>query len=361
MSAPAQKYLVIARQAGSAAALAPVVRGLRARGDVVLVSAATAAARTGFGVVGVAPEVELPLESSVEWLAGWLEETRVTCVLTGTSSEPRLDGRFWSAARKTRVPAVALLDHWCNYAERFSDRARFDNLPDALAVMDEVAASTLSAVGFPVQRLHITGHPHLAEIAPITPAERIAARNTLRVSNDRPVITFLSQPTATGIGHTTRGALETVRFAVAQVRPDALVVLRPHPREDMPAALAGEPETVVVRAGGPRGAIAATDVMTGMTSILLLEAALSGVATLSVRPNGGPDEYIDAHADLIVSLTDSKALPAALHRALTDSRNSRQLSRVRRTASGGEAADRVIRLLDNLSRRSQSGAYVTVE
>ena len=62
------------------------------------------------------------------------------------------------------------------------------------------------------------------------------------------------------------------------------------PRERELAAPSGEPETIVARIGTPREATAASDVMTGIGSILLLEAALAGIPTLSVRPNGGPDD-----------------------------------------------------------------------
>ena len=125
----ARKTLVMARQAGSAAALAPVVRTMWMRNDSVLCCASAPTARAGFERVGITPDVDLPLEPSVDWLAAWLEQHSIGCVLTGTSFEARLDGRFWSAARMVGVPAVALLDHWCNYAERFSDRAPWTACP----------------------------------------------------------------------------------------------------------------------------------------------------------------------------------------------------------------------------------------
>ncbi len=337
----------MARQAGSAAALAPVVRAMRADDDIVFCCATAATARAGFEHAVITPDVELPIEPSVDWLAAWLEQRSISSILTGTSFEAGLDGRFWSAAGMAGVPAVALLDHWCNYAERFSDRAALDCLPDALAVMDDAAASALRAVEFPPERIHITGHPYLDEITPVRLDERTVARRALGVSDDRQIVTFASEPVVPGAhrdpGYTAVEALEALRRAIANVVPDALLIIRPHPRERQLAAPSGKPETIVARIGTPREAIAASDVMTGMGSILLLEAALAGIPTLSVRPNGGPDDYLDAHAGLIVSITDTSVLASELQHALDVLHSLSEIA----ARPSGEASRQVIRLLDS--------------
>ncbi len=340
----------MARQAGSAAALAPVVWAMRARNDIVFTCAAATTARAGFEAVGITPDVELPLEPSVGWLTAWLEQCGIGSVLTGTSFEPGLDGRFWSAAGMVGVPAIALLDHWCNYVERFSDQTCLDCLPDALAVMDDAAASALRAIGFPSERIHITGHPYLDEITPVTADERIVARRALGVSDDRHVVTFASEPIAPGVqrdlGYTVAEALEAVHSAIASVAPDSLLIIRPHPREREVAAPSGEPEAIVARKGAPREAIAASDVITGTRSMMLLEAALAGTPTLSVRPNGGPDHYLDVHAGLIVSVRDTSVLPLTLRHALDAVPSPPETA-----ACPSDGASRhVIRLLDDGAR-----------
>jgi hypothetical protein len=352
MSSRGRTILVTARQAGSAMALAPVVHALTARGDAVLVSAASSAAEAAFAASGVASPLALPAGPQVPELTEELRSRAVSGVLTGTSFEPRLDGRFWSAADRAGIPAVAVLDHWCNYAERFSDRARFDCLPAVLAVMDDGAASRLSALGFPSERLHVTGHPQLSSIQCVAPRERAAARRKLGVEDGRAVITFASEVIRGGLDSSTAwGALDVVRSAVALVAPDALVVFRPHPRETRLPSIVGQPETIVNRSGAPRDAIAASDVVTGVTSILLLEAALAGIATLSVRPGGGPDEYLEAHADLIVSLTEASALPGALEAALNRAPGSQSPAAAGRGAPEIDAVHRVVALRDEKIER----------
>jgi hypothetical protein len=104
----------------------------------------------------------------------------------------------------------------------------------------------------------------------------------------------------------------------------------------------------VARVGTPREATAASDVMTGMGSILLLEAALAGIPTLSVRPNGGPDEYLDAHAGLIASITDISVLASTLRHTSDVLGSLPELA----PRPSGEASRRVIRLLDDSKRRA---------
>ena len=106
-----------------------------------------------------------------------------------------------------------------------------------------------------------------------------------------------------------------------RLRPDAELIVKLHPLEQ-PDAFSDLPETErrvavrVVRAYPPEHLIRAADVVLGMTSVLLLEAVLTGVPTISIRPGGGEDHFLSVHADKIVSVTDAKSLPEVLERAL---------------------------------------------
>lgn len=340
--------LVIARQAGAAAALAPVVGLLRSRRDTIFVAAPTATAHDAFELAGTAPDVELPPEPTPEWLRDWLRAQGVAAVLTGTSFEPDVDRRFWTAARELSLPSVAVLDHWFNYAERFSDQAPFDSLPDVVAVMDEGAASDLRGLGVPDDRLRVTGHPHLDEIVPVAADERATARVRLGVGDDRAIVTFASEPIrpeeTERLRYTGAESLDAVRSALRSVEPSALLIVRPHPREDEIRIPSGYPQTVVTRLGTPRDALAASDVLTGMTSMMLLEGALAGIPVLSVRPNGGADRFIEQHLDLIRSVTDPVVLPEQLRSAL---KAAPRLTRTPRR----QAARQVLALLDELIQR----------
>ncbi|HEY8584262.1 MAG TPA: hypothetical protein VIL49_15000 [Capillimicrobium sp.] len=320
------RTLVLAREAGAAAALAPVAERLRDDGicDVCAVAeerAVEVLARAGLPVLG------FPRDPSTEQVAALLTRERVGALLTGTSLWPRRDNRWWSAARTAGVPSVAVVDHWVNPVQRFSDAQPFDCLPDVVAVPDEVAADALARHGMPCERLRVTGQPYFDDLVRrAVGVDRSQARRSLGLDPGRRVVVFASEPQASHYGasdaaelfrgYTEHDALGLLLDALVRVAPDALAVVKLHPLEDPGTfeALAADRGGIDVRvlAACPVPAlIAAADAVVGMTSVLLLEAALAGAPTLSVRPHGR-DEFPFAHAELMESLTDPAALPAAL-------------------------------------------------
>jgi len=68
-------------------------------------------------------------------------------VITGTGWSSDLEHRARVMASELGIPSVAVLDHWCNYRERFQRNGR-EQLPDALWVADAEAAA-LAAAEFP--------------------------------------------------------------------------------------------------------------------------------------------------------------------------------------------------------------------
>ena len=318
---------MVARQAGSAAALAPVVRLLAARSnDVELLASSTAAAP--FEQLGFHTR-ELPDVADVDGAVALIADSHGEALLTGTSLSPGVDALFWAAARELRIRSVAVLDNWVNYAERFSYRSRFDSLPDVLAVMDNTAATELAGLGFPADRLVVTGHPHLDAILPLQADERRRARKRVGLALERRVVLFASEAKTEHSGsdpsnpryrgYTELTALEALGAAIAAECPDVLLVVRPHPRERVAPRAIAPIDQLELRTGTVREAIAVADVITGMTSAFLLEAARAGVPTLSIRPNGEPEHFIEVHATELETVTDPTHVGSALMAALARS------------------------------------------
>lgn len=345
----------MARDAGAAAALAPVVRRLRDRDRAPLVAAYGQAAIV-LDRVGIKPGVELPVEPDRNRLADWMADNEVDALLTGTSMRPYRDVLFWDAARSAGIPAVALLDHWRNYAGRFSSRREFDSLPDALAVMDTSAADAIRALGFPSERIRVTGHPQLEECRPVTTHERRSARARLGIDDTRSVVLFASEPKIehhgadTGAqghpGYTERVSLAAVRDALRSLSPDAVLVVRPHPLQQPWSLPDGAPETRVSGDDTPREAISAADAVTGMTSMLLLEAALSGIPTVSVRPGGSDAEFREGESLGVRTALDWPAARGQLAAALETQRQAP----LPMPAPHAGATERVIELVEALRR-----------
>jgi hypothetical protein len=324
----------MARQAGAAAALLPVIETLRAQGSPPTVFGYGAAAgvfeRAGLEVL------DDPDPGSAAVAAALLERERACGLLSGTSLEVSDDGAFWQAARDLRIPSVAVLDHWRNYAERFTERTPFDRLPDRICVMDEVARDSLLARGCPPERVIVTGHPHLDSIEPVSRNERDGIRRELGIELDRPVVLFASEPKSrTGKRDGEPGereALATLGETLIEAAPGALLLVKPHPAEGN-VPLPARPEARLVGDLTPRNAVAVSDVVAGMTSIILLEAALAGIPAVSMTPPE-IDEFLSIHADLIVDASPAGNLRRLLPSLLEQPRPARRAPSHRGASEG---------------------------
>ncbi len=325
-----RRIVFMARDAGAAAAIAPLARRVVADGRHAVAIVGHGRASAAFEARGL-PVLAFDDDAPVGEVEALLLAESAAGLITGTSMRPARDGAWWEAARRGGIPSVAVLDHWCNYAGRFSDAEPFDHVPDAIAVMDDVAAGELTALGCPERLLRVTGQPYFDDLARSAAAQtRTIGRQELGVAADRLLVVFASEPQARyygagpqdpgWLGYTEADALaESVR-AVAAVAPEAMLVVKLHPLEDAAPALSAapgaRPEVRVLRAFPPTHLIAAADVVLGMTSIFLLEAAVLGVPTVSVRPGGGEDHFIGTHARLIPTVTEPGGLPDLLRAAL---------------------------------------------
>jgi hypothetical protein len=293
--------LVVARDAGAAAALAPVVAALHDEGTLRPEIVAWGHARAAFEADGLSVR-EFPEDGEV---ASLLASADAAAVLTGTSLQVERDSPFWSAG----VPSVALLDHWKNYAERFTLHAPFDALPTIVAVMDDVAERALVALGCPPGRVRVTGQPRFDELPAVVSAdERSRARAALGIAPSRPVAVFASEPRGLpyddAMGATQAETLEMFLDGIEEADPDALAIVKLHPVEGTAPALdRSTPEIRVLREGSTRDLVAGADVFFGISSIVLLDAAVMGQPTVSVQPGGPTSDFVREHARLIGTAT----------------------------------------------------------
>lgn len=349
-----RRVLVVARQAGAASALAPVVAALRAHGAFVSVlgfeHAHAAFAQCGISVQRITTDGE-----AMRALRSQMPDV----LLTGTSSCAREDGALWELARRIGVPSVALLDHWYAYAKRFTPPGRrpFETTPDVIAVMDAAAQQRLVEAGCPPSVVRVTGQPAFDAILDRTWPRDGRLRHALDLPHDGFVVLFVSEPvgeefgvdsrSATYLGYTETLVLELVLVALRMVADEHPVgiVVRPHPTEGVALLerVARRVAAVPWRFGldvDPRQLAAGADAVVGMTSIFLLEAALMGRPTVSVRPDARePCDLVALHPGLIAEGDTVEAVAAWLQTTLRD-RTPRPLV----TSGVGGAGDRVTAL-----------------
>lgn len=244
--------------------------------------------------------------------AALLDAYRPRLVLAGTAENLDTVGlKLIAEAKRRRVASVGFVDGPASAEYRFRGRGA-DPLgfaPDRLLVPDELTRRRFLKLGLAADRILDCGHPYYDRV-------RAAGRELRRLGRDavrgqvfpdspkgRPVVVFLAEVsdglipgafqrgddyTLLGRGSTderTLIVLEEVLDALAPVRSRPYVVLRLHPKNRPSEFAAYRREIDFVSQGGVAlEAAFAADLVIGMTTGLLFEAAIIGRATLSVIP-----------------------------------------------------------------------------
>ncbi len=197
------KILLTSNHPGGTAAVLPVAAKLTEIG-AACVGVTTARSAPAYDAAGVSHHVVDSPVGARE--ARHLIETHAPDFLLAATSEPgdprvgRLETRLLAEAARVGVPTAAVLDHWCGYRERFSldGAGSLDVVPEVVCVMDDRARSDLQAVGFPADRLVVTGNPAWDRLRDVRVRLERQTQEELRCAIGLPpgqhVYVFVSQP-----------------------------------------------------------------------------------------------------------------------------------------------------------------------
>ncbi|MGH8671301.1 MAG: hypothetical protein ACREUA_04590 [Burkholderiales bacterium] len=285
-------------------------------------------------------------------------------LLVGTASNPDTAGlKLIAAARSARIPSVGVVDAAMNSGFRF--RGRSDNplayAPDWILVPDEVTRNSFLELGARSERVLALGHPHydfvigLAETWRHKPHAHFRKQVFPDVPTDRAIVVFVSEGSAritpiskkdlaeftlhgrSGTNGRTEIVLEELIEALASVTLKPYVVLRIHPRDDETdfAAYSGtidkiskdEPALEVVYAA---------NLVVGMTSMLLTEAALLGCAVLPIIPRKAEIEWLPlTRSGALTAATTQTAIAKRLRELLSNTKGREQAERLRQAYPKG--------------------------
>jgi len=237
-----------------------------------------------------------------------LSETGAGLVLTGTSDlDESGDRAIWRVARKRLIQSHVVLDHPANLAKRFVEQGGSIVWPDFLYVPDATFAGRLAEIGAPRERIRIVGelhHARLLRIANSRKPEEIAA--VRKIWNAKPsdfIVLFASEcAREMRVSGQTFSFDEVEEFELLScclargeelnglsIDPRKLtVIVRPHPRDriDKYAGViekyGGQIHIEVSAEGSPDLALLAADLVVGMESSLLYEAAVLGRRVVSL-------------------------------------------------------------------------------
>ena len=244
-----------------------------------------------------------------------LEEYDLVAVGTGENIDtPAFD--FIARARAAGIPSVSIIDFLSNSEFRFRGRTDdpLHHAPDTILVPDEPTRQSFLKLGCPEEQVIVTGHPQydfvLNREAEFEDRETIRRRLFPEAEGSKVAI-FLGEP-AKGLnpsqfqrndaysldGHPDRSGRTLVVldeiFEIPFVKNrEWYFVYRPHPRQTPEEITHGESlfdRTILD--GDPLELVYAADVVLGMTTMLLQEAAILGRPTLSIVPRQSESAWL---------------------------------------------------------------------
>ncbi|MGB8951794.1 MAG: hypothetical protein WCC06_03910 [Candidatus Aminicenantales bacterium] len=267
------------------------------------------------------PALSVPDDIAIEDVSRFLLENRANVLLTGAGAYNQIEHTCRLAARANSIPGIAVLDYWFEYEARFHrthDGTTVESYPGIVCALDNLSREGLLAAGLKPEQVVVTGGPNLEETLhwwEDIDADRSAAlRVKYGITASELSIVFFSEPYYTapqGLPLTGPGGLfradgtpvfgytasEILKMVITSLLSSSLqaqrrvhLLVKPHPLEWQEAlrlqAMQAQSEwlkTDFLDEAHPKELMAASDVVIGMSSIALLEAALVGKLALSVQ------------------------------------------------------------------------------
>ena len=234
-------------------------------------------------------------------------------VVTGTGFGP-FERQIWQSLRGHEQKTFAVIDSWATFKRRFIGDKQDERLilPDAIGVVDDWSLRQIQNDQWSNVPLHVVGQPHLQQIT-----DAVLSRRRRRAANRETTLVFFSEPIREDFPDGSRG------FEQFGVFSDVLtnlndgqplrVLVKPHPRElsskweklvtEWPV---NSPLKLELSEQNADDLLGFADGVIGMTTMVLVEAALSRVPTVSCQPDRGEKilPFIDEILPVVTNMSD---------------------------------------------------------
>ncbi len=261
----------------------------------------------------------LPVDNS-KMASDVFDESPCKLVVSGTSENPETLGlKLIDEAKRREITSIGIVDGPANANYRFAGGERLiplNHAPDWLIVANDTTKKMYVDLGFCCDRIAVCGHPAYERalgFSRFPPATRARLRTKLypNAPIDRPIALFVSEtsdglsPTAFsrsrdytlfGFGTSDRRTdivLEEVFNALNTLPQQPYFVLRLHPKNTQSEFSSYSSQIDQFSQGDdPLPCVYAADLIVGLTSILLDEAAVMGRPSLSVLPRSHERQWL---------------------------------------------------------------------
>ncbi len=302
-----------------------------------------------------------------------LQKNHPSIIVTGTSVNTiDLEKKFIRAARKLKIPSIAVLDFWSNYSLRFSDDVGdLKFVPEKIAIMDEIASNDMIAEGFHPDTLIVTGQPAFDALEKFklmyNNENRQKIRNEFHIHENEFFVLFLSQPLSRMygddesnprfLGYTEKTVIRNLVAALNKISQDykkrIALIIRPHPREksdEFKNITSKVIRIIVSRDNNPREMVMSADLVIGMNTELLVEACYLGCIVVSLQPGlRNKDVLPTNHEGYSVPVYTQEKIIDIIRMMLMDpDRRSKMKCNLDHFKHNGHATDRVVDTINRM-------------
>jgi hypothetical protein len=238
-------------------------------------------------------------------IAAVLKKENPDLVITSTSSGNAVDNYFLNGAIKKKIITFALLDQWCNYSVRFKMFSKTqcqEYLPHYIGVMDKIAKKEMIQEGFPEKSLIVVGHPYFdalfSGVKRLSFHDKQSFRDHYGIRRESILIIFAAEPFKAKdyqkIGYTDIKIVKQLIKCLSDIANKSktfiTLMIKLHPRDHRDiSSFSGNNlnhkfvDIVFAKNGNTTQFIMNADMVTGMSSIFLVESFLLGKPTLSIQ------------------------------------------------------------------------------
>lgn len=354
-----KKVMLFSRDPGGANTVAPLYKKLKAKGYEVKLFGKDIALNkyVQYGLCGI--DITNVIKTiSQEEIEKFLHEESPDFLITGTSADDFTEKFLWKGCEKLRIKSFAILDQWVNYGVRFSKYSinelkeyektkEHDYLPFKILVMDEYAKEQMVREGIEGNKILVSGQPYfdyLIDKQLDFNEDNISRyRNSIGCNENEFLITYVSEPISNTYnecdnsehywGYTERTIFKQffkVLDSIVQNNDNKIkLIIRLHPKEnennynDIIDLIYNKNISITVdKYSNGFNLMCASDLICGMSSMFLIEAAYLKKSVLSMQMGlRRENSFILDKKGFLKSILSEEELETKLRKILIEKNN----------------------------------------